>query len=140
MKLRALTIAAMLFAPLAPANAQPPDPRGVAAVKVYDWCMRLPTGTVAECSCVSGFFAGATEEDEFQVLAVLVDFIDVEGAITNVDNLRAAVAAHQQSTGLTPERLDVLLDRFAAFDALGGKADAVCMPIETNARTAASPQ
>ena len=61
MKLSVLAVAALLFIPLAPAGAQQADSREAAAKRVFNWCMRLPTGSQSECGCVAGFYAGATE-------------------------------------------------------------------------------
>lgn len=138
MKRHALAVAAMLIIPVTPVAAQQPGAAGAAALKVYNWCMRLPTGSVSECSCVARFFAGATEEDEYQVIGALVDFIGPDGAIADPDGVLAAITAHQQSVGLSDERLSELMERFLTFGELGEKSDAICVPVKDHARNASA--
>ena len=50
MKLKAFAIAALLMAPQPFAVAQQADARAAAGNKIFDWCKRLPTGTVANAA------------------------------------------------------------------------------------------
>lgn len=133
MKLKALAVAALLMAPPPFAIAQQPDARAAAGNKVFDWCKRLPTGSVAECSCVAGFYAGVTEDDEFQLIAVIVDFITQDGDISDVPAMQVVVNAHKAAVGMSDERLQELATRFSNFAAIGEKADAVCVPVKDHA-------
>lgn len=130
MKLKALAVVALLMSPLPTAAAQTTDARGAAANKIYDWCQRLPSGTVSECSCVAGFYAGVTEDDEFQLIAVIVDYITADGGISDTTAMQAAVNAHQTAVGMTDDRLQELATRFTNFASIGAKADSICVPIK----------
>ena len=133
MKLKAFAIAALLMAPPPFAVAQQADARAAAGNKIFDWCKRLPTGTVAECSCVAGFYAGVTEDDEFQLIAVVVDYITADGEISDIPAMQASVSAHQVAVGMTTERLQELATRFGNFAAIGEKADSICVPVKDHA-------
>lgn len=132
MKIRSFALAALLAAPLAPASAQTPGDPGKAAREVYDWCLTLETGSVSECACVTGFYAGATAEDEFQIFATSLRFSNPQGEITDVSALLAALTARQAELGMTEQRFEEIMTRFADFGALGEKADAICMPVEAH--------
>lgn len=133
MKLSALATLALLFIPLAPAAAQPQEPRAAAAQRVFNWCMRLPTGSPSECGCVAGFYAGATADDEFLLIGAMVDFITPEGGISDEDGVAAAVLAQKEASKMSDERFDEIVEGFAAFDQLGVKADGICLPVESAA-------
>ncbi len=133
MKLSVAAVAALLFIPLAPAGAQQQDSRAAAAQRVFNWCMRLPTGSHSECGCVTGFYAGATADDEFRIIGAMVDYITPEGGISDNDAMTAAVLAEKEVLALTDERFDEIVAGFATFDQLGVKADAICLPVENAA-------
>lgn len=123
----------MLFIPFGPAGAEQQDARGAAAQKIFNWCMRLDSGSPSECGCVAGFYAGATDDDEYQMVAAIVDFITPEGEISDMEAMQAAVMAEKDVLQLTDERLDEIIETFLVFDQLGVKADGVCIPVETAA-------
>jgi len=133
MQLKALAVAALLMAPTPFAIAQQPDARAAAANKIFDWCERLPTGSVSECSCVVGFYAGVTQDDEFQLIAVVVDFITQDGEISDIPAMQVAVNAHKVAVGMSDARLQELATGFSNFGAIGEKADGVCVPVKDHA-------
>lgn len=137
MKLSVLAVAALLFIPLAPAGAQQEGGRAAAATRIFNWCMRLPTGSESECGCVAGFYAGATADDEFRIVGAMVDYITPEGGISDNDAMTAAVLAEKETLDLTDERFDEIVAGFATFDQLGVKADAICLPVEEAANAGA---
>ena len=130
MKLSVLAVAALLFIPLAPAGAQQADSREAAAKRVFNWCMRLPTGSQSECGCVAGFYAGATEDDEYEMIAAFVDFITPEGGISDNDGMIAAVRKRQTEMSMSEERFNEIFQGFATFGELGARADSYCLPVE----------
>lgn len=140
MKLSVLAVAALLFIPLAPAGAQQAESRSAAAKRVFNWCMRLPTGSQSECGCVAGFYAGATKDDEFEMIAAFVDFITPEGGISDNDGMIAAVRKRQSEMSMSDERFNEIFEGFATFDELGTRADSYCLPVEeaANARSSHS--
>ncbi len=133
MTLKILAVVALMLAPLLVAHAQNDAARAEAGTRVYDWCARLPTGSVSECSCVAGFFAGVTEDDEFQLISIIIDYITDDGGITDVPAMQAAVAAHKTAVGMSDERLQELATRFGDFGSIGDKADAICVPMKDHA-------
>lgn len=129
---RLIIAAAVLFAaPFAPASAQQAGAPGAAATEVYNWCLTLETGSVSECSCVAGFYAGATDADEFQIFAASLRFSNANGEVADIPGLQAALAARKAELGLTDARFNAIIAGFRAYDKLGEKADSICMPIET---------
>lgn len=135
MQLSVLAATALLFIPLVPAAAQQQEPRAAAAQRIFNWCMRLPTGSPSECGCVAGFYAGATAEDEFVIIGAMVDFITPEGGISDNDAMVTALQAEKDASGMSDERFGEIMDGFAAFDELGAIADGVCVPVEAAAAT-----
>ena len=137
MKLRALAVSALLFVPLAPAGAQPQDARGAAAERIFNWCMRLDSGSPSECGCVAGFYAGVTEDDEYQIIGAMVDFITEEGGISDQEAMETAVLDQKAALQITDERFNEIVTGFAAFDQLGAKADGICLPVKNAANALA---
>ncbi len=130
MKPHALAVVAMLVIPLSPAGAQQQDPRGAAAQRVFNWCMRLPTGSQPECGCVAGFYAGATADDEFRLIGAMVDYITPDGGISDNGAMVAAMMAEKNAIGMSQDRFNEIVEGFGAFGELGAKADGVCVPVE----------
>jgi hypothetical protein len=133
MKFHALAISALLFIPLAPAGAQQQDGRAEAAQKIFNWCMRLDSGSPSECGCVAGFYAGVTQDDEFEMVGAIVDFITPEGGISDNEAMTAAILAKKEAMQMNDTRLDEIVETFLTFDQLGEKADGVCVPVENAA-------
>ena len=138
MKLSVLAVTALLFIPLAPAGAQQQEPRAIAAQRIFNWCMRLPTGSQSECGCVAGFYAGATADDEYEMVGAFVDFITPEGGISDTDGMVAAVRQHQKDMNMSDERFNEIFEGFAAFGELGERADSYCLPVEAAANAPSS--
>ena len=132
MKLKALAMVALLLAPSTVASAQQGRTSGDATKRVYDWCMRAPTGTIAECSCVAGFYAGVTAPDELQVIAAVVDFIAPDGSVPNMDGMVAAMQASKADLNLTDARYNELIQRFTTFEEIGTKGDNACVPLKNH--------
>ena len=130
-KLKAFVAAVLLLAPFPAAVAQQSDARAIAAGKVFDWCKSPPTTTVAQCTCIAGFFAGATEDDEFQLIGVLVPFIAPDGSIADMPSMQSAAQAHKTAAGMTDARFLELVDRFTKFGSLGAKSDTICEALMT---------
>ncbi len=130
MKLRVAALCAFLAMPIAPASAQPTTSPGDASRRVYDWCMKRPDGTPGECGCVVGFYAGATEDDAFRLVARLVEHLSFDGAITDQDAMSAALIEEANAQSITADRFDAIMADFAAFDQLGVKADSICVPLK----------
>ena len=107
----------------------------VFATRQSNWCMRSPSGTTAECSCVAGFYAGATEEDEFQLVSAVVDFIAADGDVPDMPGMQAAMKAAKTDLNLTDARYDELIQRFLKFDELGAKGDGICVPLTAHANS-----
>ncbi len=139
MKLRAVALLALLVGPFAPASAQQTldTSPGAGAVRIYDWCLTLETGSVSECSCVAGFYAGATQPDELQLLSSVVRFFDANGEIADPEPMRVALAEMKAALNLTEERYGEILNGFLSFGELGPIADGVCLPLETRVEAAA---
>lgn len=135
MKLSILAIAALLLAPIPTAVAQTSD-ISAAGKRVYDWCRRSAQGSVSECSCVSGFYAGATEPDEFQMIAAMVDHIGPNGDVPDMNAMQAAMQAAKVNLKLTDTRYNELIQRFLKFEELGAKGDSICVPLKDHAATA----
>jgi hypothetical protein len=133
MKIRILAVAALFVAPIAAAQQPPDTSPGAAAIRIYDWCLELETGTVSECACVAGFYAGATEPDEFSLLSSTVPYFDINGDVEDVDAMRADLLNMKAALSMTEERYNEILAGFAAFGELGPRADAVCIPVESEA-------
>lgn len=136
MKVLAFALSTLLAAPLAPAYAQTPAEAGAAARQVYDWCLKLDTGSVSECACVSGFYAGATDADAFQMIATSLQFFNKDGQVADFPGLQAALATRKSQLGMSDARFSEIVDKFADLGALGEKADSVCTPIEEHASDA----
>jgi hypothetical protein len=128
MKIRALAVIVILASPW-PASAQQTDAGG-SGQKIFNWCMTLDTGSPSECGCVAGFYAAATEDDEFDLLAEMVPFFDKDGQVGDMESLRTALFAKKASLAMTDERFNTLMDGFTTFDQLGADADAICIPVE----------
>lgn len=139
MKSYAVALVALFALPLGAASAQQVDPGG-AAQKVFNWCMQLDTGSPSECGCVAGFYAAATEDDEYDLLAEMVPFFDKNGQVADMDSLGTALLARKTSLAMTDERFNTLMDGFATFDQLGADADAICIPVEEAAGDAPEAQ
>jgi hypothetical protein len=137
MKSHVIALSALVFAPLAFAQDVPAT-QGAAALRIYNWCLTLPTGSVSECSCVAGYFAAATDEDEFQILSVAVEHFDIDGSIKDENAVLGAMFGMRDQLGLSEDRFTAIMNRFATFEALGTAADAVCIPVETETRARAS--
>lgn len=133
MKLKALAIVALLLAPPTIASAQQTPSPGDAAKRVYNWCMRSSSGSVAECSCVAGFYAGVTAPDEFQMIAAVVDFIAPDGSVPDTDGMLAALKTSKTNLNLTDARYDELIQRFSTFGEIGTKGDGICVPLKEHA-------
>lgn len=139
MKLFAFAIASLLALPLgAAATAQSPDDRGRAAQDVYNWCMRLPTGTPAECGCVAGFYAGYTAEDEFQIVATMLGHIGTDLKVADPAAMQAALQDEKAYLQISDTRFDEIMAGFAQFGEIGDMADAICVPVENAANAAAA--
>lgn len=132
MKFSALAICALLVGALSPASAQVTTSAGDAAVRVYNWCMNLPEGSTSECSCVAGFYAGATADDEFRIVGAMMEFLTPEGGITDESAMVAALRAEAEAQAIGDERLQEIMASFAKFDVLGEKADSICVPVESH--------
>jgi hypothetical protein len=131
MKLQVIALSALLLSPaamVAPAQAQLSS--GEAAKRVYNWCLQLETGSPSECACVAGFFAGATDDDAYRMLATMIGYLKSDGQISDQDAMLAALEAEKQSQRISDERYAEILDHLVTFDSLGAKADAICVPIE----------
>ena len=135
MKLKTLAVAALLMAPPPIAFAQQARDPAAAAKRVYNWCMRAPSGSIAECSCVAGFYAGVTEPDEFQVVAAVVDFISADGEVADMNGMVAAMQAAKVDLNLTDARYNDLIERFTKFDEIGSKGDSVCGPLKDHVKS-----
>lgn len=135
MKLKALAVVALLLAPSTVASAQQTRTAGDAAKRVYNWCMRAPSGSISECSCIAGFYAGVTASDEFQVIAAVVDFISADGEVANMDGMVAAMQAAKVDLNLTDARYNELIERFTKFDEIGSKGDNACMPLSDHVKS-----
>lgn len=129
MKRHALAIAATIALSFGAAGAQTTD-RGGSAQKIFNWCLKLDTGSPSECGCVAGFYAAATEEDEFDLVAEIVTFLDEDGQIADPEGLRTAMFAEKAAQSMSDARFDEIMANFAAFGELGVEADAVCIPVE----------
>jgi|GEM_PF-2159732 len=138
MKLTVLAATALLFIPLMPAGAEQQTPRAATAQRIFNWCMRLPTGSQSECGCVAGYYAAATADDEFLIVGAMVDFITPEGTISDNDAMTASVLAQKAASGITDDRFDEIIAGFATFDQLGDKADGICLPVEAAANASSS--
>lgn len=138
MKLSVLAVAALLFIPLAPAGAQQQEGRAAAATRIFNWCMRLPTGSESECGCVAGFYAGASADDEYEMIAAFVDFITPEGGISDNDGMIAAVRKRQTEMSMSDERFNEIFQGFATFGELGERADSFCLAVESAASARSS--
>lgn len=139
MKPFAFAIVGLLALPLgAAATAQSPDDRGRAAQNVYNWCMRLPTGTPAECGCVAGFYAGYTAEDEFQIVSTMLDHIGVDLQVKDTAAMQQALLDEKAYLQMSDARFDEIIAGFAQFGEVGDMADAVCVPVENAANAAAA--
>jgi hypothetical protein len=132
MKMSALGLCALLVGVLSPASAQVTTSPGDAAVRVYNWCLKLPQGSMSECSCVAGFYAGATAEDEFRIIGAMMEFMTPEGGVTDEQAMVAALLAEAKAQAIDDDRLDEIMANFATFDMLGEKADSICVPVESH--------
>jgi hypothetical protein len=135
MKLKVLAVVALLLAPSTAASAQQTRTAADAAKRVYNWCMRAPSGSIAECSCVAGFYAGVTEPDEFQVVAAVVDFISADGEVADMNGMVAAMQAAKVDLNLTDARYNELIERFTKFEETGSKGDSVCGPLKDHVKS-----
>ena len=129
MKRHALAIVAAIALSIGAAGAQATD-RGASAQKIFNWCLKLDTGSPSECGCVAGFYAAATEEDEFDLFAEIITFLDQDGQVADPEGLRTALFAEKAAQAMSDARFDEIMVNFAAFDELGVEADAVCLPVE----------
>jgi len=130
MKLHVVALTALFFVPLAPASAQVTTSAGDASTRVYNWCMKRPDGTPGECGCVSGFYAGVTEDDAFRLLARLVEYLTSDGDITDQAAMSAALVEEANGQSITSDRYSAIMADFANFDQLGVKADSICVPLK----------
>jgi len=121
----------------APANAQTPAQTGTAAKQVYDWRLKPEAGSVSGCASVSGFYAGATDADEFQIFATSLRFSDSQWQVTDITGLQAALASRRAELTMTDDRFNEIVGNFAGYGLLGERADSTCMPIEEHVGDAA---
>lgn len=130
MRLKPLIIACATALPLGAAAAQPTgSSRADAALKIYDWCIDVVGGDPVECGCASGFYAGATDDDEFQLVAEAVTFFDANGGISDTEAVFVALQALKEDMQMTDERYQAIVVGFQNFGALGEKSDAICVPV-----------
>lgn len=130
MKLHGFALSALLLVPFMPASAQVTTSPGDASKRIYDWCMKRPDGTPGECGCVAGFYAGATEDDAFRLVARLVENMTSDGAFEDEAVMLAALREEAAGQSISDERFKEILEDFATFDQLGAKSDSVCVPLQ----------
>lgn len=130
MKLHVVALSALVFAPFTQASAQVTTSPSDASKRIYDWCMDRPDGTPGECACVAGFYAGATEDDAFRLIARLVEHLSFDGGITDPDAMSAALLEEATAQSITQDRFDAIMADFGVFDQLGEKADSICVPLK----------
>jgi hypothetical protein len=130
MKLHVVALVALVFAPFTQASAQVTTSPGDASVRIYNWCMDRPDGTPGECGCVAGFYAGATEDDAFRLIARLVEHLTFDGGITDPDAMSAALVEEANAQSITSDRFNAIMEDFGTFDQLGEKADTICVPLK----------
>ena len=134
MKRYLTALAALLVLPLTPASAQDvPTTPAAAALRIYNWCLTLPAGSVSECSCVAGYYAAATSDDEFQILSVAAAFFTPEGTVSDEDGVRTAIFGMRDQLGLSEEEFAAIMERFVTFDEIGDAADGICLAVEEQA-------
>ena len=131
MKSHALVLFALLFASLTPASAQITTSPGDASTRIYNWCMARPDGTIGECACVAGFYAGATEDDTFRIVARLVEYLSPDGSVTDPEAMGVALREEAAGQSISSERFAEIMASFATFDQVGVKADSVCLPLKS---------
>ena len=125
-----LALSALLFVSIAPASGQVTTSSADAGKRIYNWCMKRPDGTPSECGCVAGFYAGATEDDEFRIVARMVEHLTFDGEIADQTAMIAALQEEAIGQSMSRERFGEIIDGFASFDILGAKSDAVCVPLK----------
>lgn len=129
MKLHAMALSALLLVPIVPASAQVTNSPGDASKRIYDWCMKRPDGMPGECGCVAGFYAGATEDDAFRLVARLVEHLTPIGVISDQASMIAALREEATGQSISGERFSEILESFGSFDMLGVKSDSICVPL-----------
>ncbi len=130
MKLHVVALTALVFAPFTQATAQVTRSPGDASKRIHDWCMKRPDGTTGECACVAGFYAGATEDDAFRLIARLVEHLSFDGSISDPEAMSAALLEEASEQSITQDRFEAIMAEFGVFDQLGEKADSICVPLK----------
>lgn len=122
--------AAVLLAPamMIPASAQT-DALSKASTDFYNSCVAKEGASAAECACVTGFFGGMMEEDEFRIMTSLMPFIDLTGEVADMNGAIAAAQAVQASMGMSDARFTEIMENFVELDTRGKYGDRICMPL-----------
>ncbi len=129
MKLHVVALSALLLAPFTAASAQVTTSSGDASQRVYNWCMKRPNAVAVECGCVSGFYGAYTADDEFRILARMVEYFQPDGGIKDQDAMVAAIREEANGQGMTNDRLREILAGFETFSEVGAFADQICVPL-----------
>jgi len=129
MRRLAIAVSALLLTPFPAASAQVTTSAGDASTRIYNWCMKRPDGTPSECGCVAGFYAGATENDTFRIVARMVENLTSDGAIIDEPTMFAAIREEADGQSISDERLNEIITLFTTFDQLGQKSDSICVPL-----------
>jgi len=127
--MRALVfVAAMVLAVGAPSwAAAQTSQNSVSSSQLYDTCIANNLGPPLECACMAGFYGGRLEPIEFRLISVLNRYVVSTGAITNMDAAQAALRTEASNLGLSDQRFNQAMQRFATMDQDGAYGDQVCM-------------
>lgn len=105
------------------------DALSKASTEFYNSCVAKQGASTSECACVTGFFGGMMDEDEFQIMTAIMPFIEADGEVADLDG--AIVAAQEKQTALkmSDARFVEIMDNFVELDVRGKYGDRVCMPL-----------
>lgn len=103
----------------------------VSSSYIYNACVQNNQGPPLECACMAGFYGGRLEQEEFRLIAVLNRYVDNTGAITNMAAVQQALRDEARSLGMSDERFQQAMQRFAVMDQDGAYGDRVCAGMRT---------
>jgi hypothetical protein len=124
----AVLAAALGAAHIAAAQTTAEATLGQAATRMQQSC--VATGfSVSECACMTGFYSGRLQADEFHLLAVLNGFVGPDGQVQDMPAAQRALLAEASRLGVNDQRFQQIMQRFSEMPRDGAYADRVCVPL-----------
>lgn len=124
----AVLAAALGAAHLAAAQTSAQATMGQAATRMQQSCVAKGFSPT-ECACMTGFYSGRLQADEFHLLAVLNEFVGVDGQVSDMPAAQRALVAEAARLGADELRFQQIMQRFSEMPRDGAEADRVCVPL-----------